>query len=99
MRLYVLRNRIAAKLVEVDFIRAIGEAEGPGNSVKPRKRAVLAKAHAAVDLHGAVDNAACHTRGYNFDHSNQVFGSFVALLVHLVSRVEGQQAGLGNFAA
>src|SRR5690606_6804997 len=53
----------------------------------------------AMDLNRAIDHVAQHGRGHGLDHGDLLTGNLVAVLVHAACSVQGQHAGLVDFAA
>ena len=51
-----------------DFVGAFGDARAADLAVPPFEGQFFHQAQTAVDLDGAVDNAAGHLRGHDFHH-------------------------------
>ena len=79
------------------LIRPVRQAQGAGVGEEAGQRGVLAEAHGAVDLHGAVDHVERHIGRHDLDHGNQFLGFLVAVAVHGVGRFQGHQPGLLDF--
>jgi len=81
----------------VDFVRAVGQAQGAGAGVGAGQEAVFADAERAVDLDGAVDHLERHVRCGDLDHADRRAGTLGAEAVERVRGVQGEQPRLFDF--
>ena len=83
----------------MDFVRAVGEAEGAGVGPPSGEGEIGAYSGGTVGLDGAVEDAEGEIGGDDLDRGNNGAGTFVANGVHHVSRLQCKQAGLFDFDA
>jgi len=83
----------AAQLVEVDLVGPVGDAQGAQVGPHAGERGVLADAHGAVGLDGAVDDGQGHVGGEDLALGDLDEGALGVALVDLDRGVEHDELG------